>query len=398
MMKLAFAGFLVAALLSFSSVSASAQEASDGIEVSVEGSAAGDPSLAREQALADALRNAVRQGIGVDLISETKVENFKTEYDRVMTSSFGYVEEHQVLSQKYSDGVYTVKIKAKVKKGSPGTDNVLALRLLVRRMGSPRVLIKCEEKIFGVEGSSPVAEAILEEMAKKTGFETFDKEAVDDRNSAEAARAAILGDQLDEKVKKAGVSSKYDMIISGSATGEIGPLEEPFPEVKTRDISIGYNLKAVWADTGETLAAAKCSAMSFQAKSPEPVTLPRQLVRKYLGQVMEEGDPKDKGKNAYDLFRKILAKWVVELDLGSKMTIEIKKIDKPAMDKLVADLEKAPGVAYVWRREFDPRLISTVEVEARMNSEALEAIALKSLGSKFTSDQVTKRKLRLMPK
>jgi len=375
-----------------------AQEASDGVEVVASGSASGDPSVAREQALADALRDAVRQGAGVDLISETKVENFKTDYDRVMTSSFGFVEEHQVIEQRYADGVYTVKIKAKVKKGSPGMDNVLALRLLVRRMGSPRVLVKCDEKIFGVEGSSPVAEAILEEMAKKAGFETFDKEAVDDRNSAEAARAAILGDQLDEKVKKAGVSSKYDMIVSGVATGEIGPLEEPFPEVKARDISIGYNLKAVWADTGETLAVAKRSAMSFQAKSPEPVTLPRQLVRKYLGQVMEEGDPKDKSGNAYDLFRKILAKWVVELDLGSKMSVEIRKIEKPALDKLVADLEKAQGVAYVWRREFDPRLISTIEVEARMNSEALEALVLKSLGSKFAADQTTKRKLRFIPK
>ena len=378
-----------------SSVALKAQD-SEGVEVTVSGSASGDPSLAREQALADALRNAVRQGAGVDLLSETKVENFKTEYDRVMTSSFGYVEEHQVLEQKYADGVYTVKIKAKVKKGNPGTDNVLALRLLVRRMGSPRVMIKCDEKIYGVEGNAPVAAAILEEMAKKTGFETFDKESIDERSSAEAERAEILGDKLDEKVKKAGISSKYDMVISGVATGEIGPVEEPFPEVKTRDISIGYNLKAVWSDSGETVAISKCPAMSFQAKSPEPVTLPRQLLRKYIGQVMEEGDKK--GVNAYDLFRKIIAKWIVELDLGAKMTIELRKLEKPAMDKLVADLEKTPGIAYVWRREFDPRLISTVEVETRLGSEQLEAAILKSLGGRYVSDQVTKRKLRLIPK
>ena len=397
-MRIAVASLCLSVFLPFFSVPLFGQGASDAIEVTATGSATGDPALAREQALADALRDAVRQGVGVDLISETKVENFKTEYDRVMTSSFGYVEEHQILEQKYSDGVYTVKIKAKVNKGTPGSDNLLALRLLVRRMGSPRVLIKCEEKIYGVEGGAPVAEAILEDMAKRTGFETFDKEAVDEKTLSEATRAGILGDQLDEKVKKAGISSKYDMIISGVATGEIGPIEEPFPEVKTRDISIGYNLKAIWADTGETLAAAKCAAMSFQAKSPEPVTLPRQLIRKYLGQVMEEGAPKEKGRNAYDLFRKILAKWVVELDLGSKMGIEIRKIDKPAIDKLVADLQKTQGVAYVWRREFDPRLISSLEVETRLGAESVESIVLQSLGSKFVSDHVTKHKLSFIPK
>ncbi len=368
-------------------------------EVVATGSAAGDPSIAREQALADALRNAVREGAGVDLLSETKVENFKTDYDRVVTSSFGYVEEHQVLEQSYKDGIYTVKIKAVVKKGAPGTDNLLALRLLVRRMGSPRVLIKCSEKIYGVEGGAPVAEAVLEEMAKRTGLETLDKEALDERREKEADRAAILGEGLEEKVKRGDVSSKCDLRIGGMVTGEIGPVDEPFPDMKTRDVSIGYNLKAVWADSGETMASVKLDSVSFQAKSPEPIKLPRQLLRKYMGQVMEQGDPKDpKAGNAYDLFRRILAKWVVELDLGAKTVIEIKKIDKAALDKLMADLGKAKDVCYVWRREFDPRLVSTLEVESRLNAEALEALVLKSLGSKYTTDQVTKRKLRFMPK
>jgi len=387
-----------AGLFLLATASLAAQDTGEGKEVQVSGSAAGDPAIAREQALADALREAVRQGAGVDILSETKVENFKLEYDRVMTSAFGYVEEHQVLEQKYADGVYTVKIKAKVKKGSPDMDNVLALRLLVRRMGSPRVLVKCEEKIFGVENSVPVAAAILEEIAKKTGFETFDKDTVDERNATEAARAEILGDKLDEKIKKAGISSKYDMLITGTVTGEIGPIEEPFPEVKARDVSIGYTIKAVWADTGETVAIIKCPAISYQAKSPEPVTLPRQLVRKYMGQIMEGTEGELKDKNAYNLFRKIIAKWITELDLGAKMSLEFRKIDKPSIDKLIAGLEKTEGVAYVWRREFDPRLISTVEVETRLGSEQIEAAVLKALGGKFVSDQITKHKLRFIPK
>ncbi|MEY5016062.1 MAG: hypothetical protein RIS92_2420, partial [Verrucomicrobiota bacterium] len=47
-----------------------------GVEVEVEGKAAGDLPHAREEALADALREAVRVGAGVDVLSTTAVKDF----------------------------------------------------------------------------------------------------------------------------------------------------------------------------------------------------------------------------------------------------------------------------------------------------------------------------------
>ena len=44
------------------------------VEVTVSGIGAGDLAVARETALADALRNAVRQGAGVNIVSESKVK------------------------------------------------------------------------------------------------------------------------------------------------------------------------------------------------------------------------------------------------------------------------------------------------------------------------------------
>jgi hypothetical protein len=44
--------------------------------VEVEGKAAGDLPHAREEALADALREAVRVGTGVDVLSSTAVKDF----------------------------------------------------------------------------------------------------------------------------------------------------------------------------------------------------------------------------------------------------------------------------------------------------------------------------------
>ena len=154
------------------------------------GVAAGTPDSASEQALAQALRDAARKGAGIDLMSETKVENFQMGYDRILTASFGYVEKYDITEQKYDNKAqtYTVKLKAMVKKGTPGMDNVMALRLLVKRVESPRVLVICDEKIVGYESKTPLANDIISEMAQKTGFQVLDKEAVDTRSEKEARR------------------------------------------------------------------------------------------------------------------------------------------------------------------------------------------------------------------
>ena len=66
--------------------------------VEAEGRAAGDQRTAREQALADALREAVRVGVGVDVLSSSGVSDFALDYDRILSSAFGHVKTYKVLS------------------------------------------------------------------------------------------------------------------------------------------------------------------------------------------------------------------------------------------------------------------------------------------------------------
>ena len=66
--------------------------------VEAEGRAPGDMKTAREQALADALREAVRVGTGVDVLSTTGVSDFTLDYDRILSSAFGHVKSYKVIS------------------------------------------------------------------------------------------------------------------------------------------------------------------------------------------------------------------------------------------------------------------------------------------------------------
>jgi hypothetical protein len=390
---------LLSVLLLMSALFVSAQDLK---EVTASGSAEGTPDQAGEQALAQALRDAVRQGAGVDILSESKVSNFQTEYDRVITSSFGYVKEYTITSREYSnkDKIYTVKIKAQVAKGSPGMDQVLALRLLVKRMGSPRLLIQVKEKIGGeFNNDMPVSQTVLEELAQQSGIEVLKQNVIQERDDRESARAELLGDKLESKVKKAGISSSSDFKIIANISGSVGKMKEPFPDVQVRDASIGVNLQAVWSDTGEVIATVNVPTMFFRGEGNMslPYEMPDQLVRQYLINILSGKTKSTEQDNAYSIFRKIMAKWIVELDLGAKVQLEFNKIDKEMFDKLIAGLRKNQNISYVWPREFDSRLYSVIEVETRMEPTALSELVVKETRSKFKTDSVTKRRLRFIP-
>lgn len=122
-----------------------------GTEVEAEGRAAGDQRTAREQALADALREAVRVGVGVDVLSSSGVSDFTLDYDRILSSAFGHVKTYKIISSGLGqDQIYRIKVKATVEAGAPDAKNTLALRQIVQLKGAPRVSINVEEEIDGV--------------------------------------------------------------------------------------------------------------------------------------------------------------------------------------------------------------------------------------------------------
>ena len=113
------------------------------VQVEAEGRAAGDQKTAREQALADALREAVRKGTGVDVLASSGVSNFALDFDRILSSAFGHVKSYEVISSRLGqDQIYTVKIRADVEKGTPDAKTTLALRELMQRKGAPLVAFR----------------------------------------------------------------------------------------------------------------------------------------------------------------------------------------------------------------------------------------------------------------
>ena len=114
-------------------------------EVTAEGSAAiinGNIASAKNQALLNAQREAVEQGVGVILDSKTRSENFQVIKDEVLTSSQGFVTKYLIVCEGQTPDrlSYKVKIKADVAQNLL-EDKLSALRILNKKMGNKRVMV-----------------------------------------------------------------------------------------------------------------------------------------------------------------------------------------------------------------------------------------------------------------
>ncbi len=97
---------------------------------------------ARDQALKNALRQAVEQGVGTLIDSNTLAVNYEVIRDEIYSSSQGYVTEYEILQEGVSsDGTsFEVRIRAQVSEGKI-EDKLTALRILHQKMGSKRLMV-----------------------------------------------------------------------------------------------------------------------------------------------------------------------------------------------------------------------------------------------------------------
>lgn len=136
-----FIRYAVAVTLFLASVGV-AQE----IVLTVQGASAPDDGRAatgRSLAIDDALRNAVQQGVGTYVNSETLVENFVLIEDRIVTRAAGFARLIEITQEGFDDsGLYRITAEVAV-SGDALRDN---LRDIIRSNGDPRIMIAAREE------------------------------------------------------------------------------------------------------------------------------------------------------------------------------------------------------------------------------------------------------------
>ena len=132
--------FLLFCLIIIFSPALSFAQDENGKEVVSTGVADGKSSSARDEALNDALRKAVEQGIGTFVTTELTVEQNKLVDERIYTESSGYIQNYKIVREGETEGLYEVEISALVKMEKLAGD-LEAIGLLIRKKQNPRVMV-----------------------------------------------------------------------------------------------------------------------------------------------------------------------------------------------------------------------------------------------------------------
>ncbi len=362
-------------------------------EVEAEGKAAGDLPHAREEALADALREAVRVGAGVDILSTTSVKDFHLEFDRVLSAAFGHVKSYKVTGSSLGkDGIYRLKVKADVGAGTPGMNETLALRQIVQLKQSPRVAFKIEEHIDGIPDGKAYASGWFEQAAQKMQLQVVDAGAVGGADAKRAARDELTGNNAGAAFRRAGIAQKIDFVIEAKINGRYAGTEALFGALPEHCFELGAELRAIRPDSGEVVASVVVPASD---KYRSGLRTKEMAAREVLYKSLDGGKGTQGG---LALFSKLFARWMVEMDCGAIKQVEFEKISSMDFQKVQAGLKATDKVSAVWEREFDSKAVSHIDVETRLSASDLGAAIQKLASEALELDRATDSYLQFTAK
>ncbi len=205
-----------------------------------------NPAIARDKAINDALRNAVEEGLGVLIKSETQVENYELVADKIRAQAKGYVKNYEVVRERKDEdaGLYRVWVKATVSLGKL-EDDLEAMGILVREVGKPRLAVVLDNEDLTYQ---------VEDYLNKQGFPLVDLETV--KKTLKTDELTLLADADKATLRKLGALVGVDIVITGKASVKHEKKKLPYSKEPKDFYTVKVRAKAVEALTGEVLAVA----------------------------------------------------------------------------------------------------------------------------------------------
>jgi len=237
------------------------------------------------EATASAKREALAQGIGQSLMSQTEIENFMVKRDYILTRTMGHVKNVQVLSQKQGpDGAWEVKLRAVVAKDGLSKD-LAALLALKESIGNPRIAMLVRETVLGNEDpTANKAENVLADFFKGKSFEVVDPSAALRFRESPDGIKAMGGDPV--AAAKLGSAMNAEVIIVGSVVAKESDVSGIPAMAKSgmKSVSAVVSLKAINVSTRQVMAAKSVDAPAAHISA---LTAGNMAVEKSVKKLME---------------------------------------------------------------------------------------------------------------
>ena len=331
---------------------------------------ANDIAKAEDDAIANALRNAVEQVIGTMVESEVLVRNYQTIEDKIYSYTKGFVEKYDVLSRSQrGETIYEVTIKAVVKKGNL-KDNLQALGLLIARKGKPRLMVIIDEKnmdthyyYYGWSIDMNTSENEVMNVLLEMGFPFVDREASMRKLQKDMVVSALEGNEA--AAQSIATQTGAEVLLIGKAVSKAasgGP--SVLAQAGMVSCQATLNLRALRADDGTILAT---TGQQAAAAHIDQLTGGTQALQKAAKNAAE------------DISSKIVDRW--QKDVYGGTTINLRLLNVETFSDLVKVKNMLPhyirGVVNVYQRDYSQKTaLFELEVKGSANSVA-EEMALK---------------------
>ncbi|GDY14939.1 hypothetical protein LBMAG53_38170 [Planctomycetota bacterium] len=336
----------------------------------------------REVALTEALVDAARKG-GVEIESTTKSVNFQIAYDQVFARASaavrGWTKQSEVVHA--ASNIYELTISATVAPGDPKVTDELAMINLVRMKGSPRLALAIDEQIKGVvAGTRPFARPVVEAAAQRLKLNLVDVGLASEKIRQLAQHAEAVGRTESAKLFGRDLPTKADLLLTIAVTGEHRGTIEDTRGNRRQAVFIGAELRLVDPGLGQVLVTEPVP------QSPDPLLLApdqpiaaatEQAINHLLAGLIPNSTDSPLANEAplLRMFRRIVANWTVEVDLGGMSRLNLTKATRSEWNVIKDALGKAKGVSVVIPREFDADAISWLDLAARDKVDVLADLA-----------------------
>ncbi|WP_321492894.1 hypothetical protein [uncultured Desulfobacter sp.] len=286
----------------------------------------------RIAALTDAKRNAIEQGIGTMLRSQTEVNNFILQKDQVITHCQGAVKRYKVLSEKEQDGAWQVHIQAVVSMGTINSD-LMSLKILLNSMDKPRTMVLIREQ-GGSNAQNRIEDYLLRkgfdivDAAQTAALMDVDPSVITQALDGDPAAVAQMGKQKGAEYMIVGLVNKR--IMSGVSLISDSGMQSGQASLTVRVINCS-NARII-ASKSANSAAIHISGETAQA----------QAAAKAADTLMDN-----------QLFEAIIGSFKDTVNNGASFEVTVQGINSYSMQKeATAVFEQCNGVVSVNRRYF----------------------------------------------
>ncbi len=326
--------------------------------VTATGEASGTSETAKDEAVAAALRKAVEETCGVFLRAQSKTDDYRAVYDKVIANTAGYVLDYKVIDTKRTEDATAVKVRAHVSTVKFEEDWA-RIAHTIHQEGNPRVVVVIAEATnwdrdgphYETEANGTM-QSKLEEFLLAKGLDLVDKAAA----QSVARRDLALAESKDDNAQIAAAGAKFhaDVVIVGKATAKFGKVIEIGDEGKLYQYVTALNIRAVQCDSARILMSRNFSLSPNNAQ--------RNSEDKALAKLADDAAPK--------LLADVLEAWRKRANVSKTIELTIAGMDRKTWKTFQAEASKIRGVQELRLREITEN-VATIDVEYKFDINTL---------------------------